>query len=107
MSIVYVPRQDTLFPFFRPDRVSINKKKIKENFPSSRFCHSSRPQSENEKRNNYLDLARGKRKLRNMRVTMVIPIVGGILGMVPLSLVGWVLWHINLCRFFNVESIFM
>ena len=23
------------------------------------------------------------------------------------SLVGWVLWHVNLCRLFNAKSIFM
>ena len=57
------------------------------NLLSSRFYCSSGPQSENERKQQYkyLDLARGQKKMQNMKVT-VIAVVVIAFGTVPKEL---------------------
>ena len=74
---------DHLTPAKRPDLMIINKKKTtyrKENFAVS--ADHRVKMKENEKRDKYLDLAWELKKLWNMKV-MMIPIIIGVLGMVP------------------------
>ena len=57
----------------------INKK---ENLPYSVFCCSGGPDKKikvNENRDKYLDLARELRKLCNMRVKVILPVIGALL----------------------------
>ena len=63
--------------------VIVKKKKSQLNIV---LCCPSRPQHENQKRVNYLDLARELKKLWIIQVT-VIPVVFGALGMIPKGLV--------------------
>ena len=64
----------------------INKKK--ENLPYSGLCPPSRPQSENEKKEKYLDLARELRKLWNVRETVTSTVIG-VLETVFKGLIRW------------------
>ena len=71
---------------------------------------------ENEVRDQNLDLVRKVPKRCNMRVTVILVVIG-TLGTVPKSfrkgtervggLVGCFSWHINLCRLSNAISIFL
>ena len=57
----------------------------KKNLLYSGFCCVSKPQSEDEKLNKYLELARELRKLWNMKV-IVISVVVRNLGTIPMNL---------------------
>ena len=78
---------DHLIPTRRPDLISINKKKKKEeNLQNSRLCCPGGPQNkESEKKDKFFDLARELKKLWNMQVT-IIPIVIGAFGTVARGL---------------------
>ena len=82
---------DHLIPARRPDLIIITKKKKKK---EKRICkivdfaiaadHRIN-MKESEKKDNYLDLARGLKKLWNMKVT-IVPIVIGALGTITKGL---------------------
>ena len=72
---------DHLIPARRPDLMFINEKN-NENLQNCRLCCPGRPRmnlKESEKKDKYLDLGRGLKRLWNMKVT-IAPIVIGALG---------------------------
>ena len=70
----------------RQDWVIVSKK---ENIPNRGLWHPNRLQKKNKReKDKYFDLTRGKKKLWNMKVT-VITIVIGALSMIPKGLVEW------------------
>ena len=79
---------DHLIPARRPDLIIINKKKKKRTCKIVDFAvpadHRIK-QKENEKKDEYFDLARELKKLWNMQVT-IIPIVIGAFGTVTKGL---------------------
>ena len=88
---------DHLISARRPDLIIINKNK--ENLQNCRFCCPAWPQDKtesNQKRDKYLDLARKlKKKLWNMKVT-IIPIVIGAFGTVTKGLLkAWRIWKLG------------
>ena len=68
--------------------IGIKKKEKKKNLPYSGLCRPRIPRGENEKkkrsemRDTYVDLVRELKKLWNMKVTMIL-IVVGVLGQSP------------------------
>ena len=71
----------------RPDLVIVNKK---ENLPNNRFCRPSGPQTENQRKRKQRQIIRSclrtKKKLLNIRVTMILIVIGA-LGTLPKDLV--------------------
>ena len=62
------------------------KKKKKENLLNSGLCRHGRPQIERKLKDKYIHMARERRKLRKIKLT-VIPIVTGALGTISEGLV--------------------
>ena len=76
--------------------VNKKKKKKKRNCQITVFADHRRKIKENEKRDKYLDLARGLKNLWNMKVTVILTVIG-VFGMIPKELVR-VLEDLNKAR---------
>ena len=82
----YEIKTDHLIPARRPDLVLINKKKRMCQLVDFAVPADHRVKlKENEKMNKYLDLARELKRLWNMRVKVILIVVGA-LGTVPINL---------------------